>query len=109
MPTTQPPWRPPCAQSSIPTDLTSHLKARTPLATIVSPLPGIFYRKPGPGKQPFATEGDTIEVGQTLGIVEIMKQFTEIQSDVAGVLESFAVNDGDMVNPGDAIIVIREG
>ena len=79
------------------------------MATIVSPLPGIFYRKPGPGKPPFANEGDTIEVGQTLGIVEIMKQFTEIQSDVAGVLESFKVNEGDMVNPGDAIVVIHEG
>ncbi|KRE79336.1 acetyl-CoA carboxylase [Arthrobacter sp. Soil763] len=79
------------------------------MANIVSPLPGIFYRKPGPGKPPFANEGDTIEVGQTVGIVEIMKQFTEIQSDVAGVLESFAVNEGDMVNPGDTIIVVREG
>lgn len=79
------------------------------MANIVSPLPGIFYRKPGPGKPPFANEGDTIEVGQTVGIVEIMKQFTEIQSDVAGVLESFAVNEGDMVNPGDTIMVVREG
>lgn len=79
------------------------------MANIVSPLPGIFYRKPGPGKPPFANEGDTIEVGQTVGIVEIMKQFTEIQSDVAGVLESFAVNEGDMVNPGDTVIVVREG
>ncbi len=79
------------------------------MATIVSPLPGIFYRKPGPGKPPFANEGDTIVVGQTVGIVEIMKQFTEIQSDVAGVLESFEVGEGAMVNPGDAIIVVREG
>ncbi|HSO92245.1 MAG TPA: acetyl-CoA carboxylase [Arthrobacter sp.] len=79
------------------------------MATIVSPLPGIFYRKPGPDKPPFANEGDTIEIGQTLGIVEIMKQFTEIQSDVSGVLESFEVNEGDMVNPGDAIVVIHEG
>lgn len=79
------------------------------MANIVSPLPGIFYRKPGPGKPPFANEGDTIEVGQTLGIVEIMKQFTEIQADVAGTLESFAVNEGDMVNPGDVISVITEG
>ncbi|MFJ6538583.1 MULTISPECIES: acetyl-CoA carboxylase [unclassified Arthrobacter] len=79
------------------------------MGTIVSPLPGIFYRKPGPGKPPFANEGDTIEVGQTLGIVEIMKQFTEIQSDVAGVLESFEVAEGDMVNPGDPIVVVREG
>lgn len=79
------------------------------MANIVSPLPGIFYRKPGPGKPPFANEGDTIEVGQTLGIVEIMKQFTEIQADVAGTIESFAVNEGDMVNPGDVISVITEG
>ncbi|MBT2551013.1 acetyl-CoA carboxylase [Arthrobacter sp. ISL-65] len=79
------------------------------MATIVSPLPGVFYRKPGPGKPPFANKGDPIEVGQTIGIVEIMKQFTEIQSDVAGTLESFEVNEGDMVNPGDSIVVIREG
>jgi acetyl-CoA carboxylase biotin carboxyl carrier protein len=79
------------------------------MATIVSPLPGVFYRKPGPGKPPFANEGDAIEVGQTIGIVEIMKQFTEIQSDVAGTLESFAVNEGEMVNPGDSLVVIREG
>jgi acetyl-CoA carboxylase biotin carboxyl carrier protein len=79
------------------------------MATIVSPLPGVFYRKPGPGKAPFANEGDTIEVGQTIGIVEIMKQFTEIQSDVAGTLESFEVSEGDMVNPGDSIVIIREG
>jgi acetyl-CoA carboxylase biotin carboxyl carrier protein len=79
------------------------------VATIDSPLPGIFYRKPGPDKPPFVNEGDAVTVGQTLGIVEIMKQFTEIQSDVAGVLESFEVKDGDMVSPGDTIIVIREG
>lgn len=79
------------------------------MANIVSPLPGVFYRKPGPGKPPFANEGDPIEVGQTVGIIEIMKQFTEIQSDVAGTLESFKVNEGEMVNPGDTIIVIREG
>ena len=79
------------------------------MATIVSPLPGVFYRKPGPGKPPFANEGDAIEVGQTLGIIEIMKQFTEIQSDVAGTLESCVVNKGDNVNPRDAKIVDREG
>ena len=79
------------------------------MATIVSPLPGVFYRKPGPGKPPFANEGDAIEVGQTLGIIEIMKQFTEIQSDVAGTLESFLVNDGDNVKKRDAKVVVREG
>ena len=79
------------------------------MATIVSPLPGIFYRKPGPGQAAFRQRRRHHHVGQTLGIVEIMKQFTEIHSDVAGVLESFEVSEGDMVNPGDAIIVVREG
>ncbi|MEC5191499.1 MULTISPECIES: acetyl-CoA carboxylase [unclassified Arthrobacter] len=79
------------------------------MANIISPLPGVFYRKPGPGKEPFANEGDTIQIGQTVGIIEIMKQFTEIQSDVAGILESFEVDEGEMVNPGDTIIVVREG
>ena len=78
------------------------------MGTIVSPLPGIFYRRPGPGKPVFAEEGDAVEVGQTLGIVEIMKQFTEIQSDAAGTLESFAVAEGAAVNVGDPIIIVRE-
>lgn len=78
------------------------------MATVISPLPGIFYRKPGPGKAPFVEVGDTVEAGQTIGIVEIMKQFTEIQSDTAGVIESFEADDGAMVNPGDTLVVVRE-
>jgi len=79
------------------------------VADIVSPLPGIFYRKPGPDKDPYANEGDTIEAGQTIGVVEIMKQFSEIRSDVAGTLESFAVEDSGTVNPGDVIATVTEG
>lgn len=78
------------------------------MADIVSPLPGIFYRKPGPGKPDFVEEGDTVEIGQTIGIVEIMKQFSEIRSSAAGVLGSFVVDDGGMVNPGDVIITVTE-
>jgi biotin carboxyl carrier protein len=79
------------------------------MANVISPLPGIFYRKPGPGKDPFVEVGDTVESGQTVGIVEIMKQFTEVQSDTAGIVESFEVEDGAMVNPGDTLVVVREG
>jgi acetyl-CoA carboxylase biotin carboxyl carrier protein len=69
---------------------------------IISPLPGIFYRKPGPGKDPYVNEGDTIEVGQTIGLIEIMKQFTEVRS---GTLTRFEIEDFGMVNPGDVIAV----
>jgi biotin carboxyl carrier protein len=79
------------------------------MADVVSPLPGVFYRCPGPGKDPFIEVGDRVEAGQTVGIVEIMKQFTEVQTDVAGVVESFTVNDAGTVNPGDVILVVAEG
>ncbi|MHA7263546.1 acetyl-CoA carboxylase [Arthrobacter sp. TMN-37] len=78
------------------------------MADILSPLPGIFYRKPAPDKEPFATEGDRIEAGQAIGMVEIMKQFSEIRSEVSGTLERFAVEDAGAVNPGDVIAVVAE-
>ncbi|WP_377645386.1 acetyl-CoA carboxylase [Oryzobacter terrae] len=76
---------------------------------ITSPLPGVFYRSPAPGEPPFVQEGDSVEAGQTVGLVEIMKQFTELKSGVAGVLEGFRVDDLAMVNPGDTVAVVREG
>ncbi|NYE94207.1 biotin carboxyl carrier protein [Psychromicrobium silvestre] len=75
---------------------------------ISSALPGIFYRKPGPDKDPYVEPGDRLEVGQVIGVVEIMKQFSEIRSDVAGVLREFSVEDFGAVNPGDSIAVVDE-
>lgn len=72
---------------------------------IISPLPGIFYRKPGPGKEPYVNEGDSIVAGQTIGLVEIMKQFSEVRAEVAGVLVRFEIEDFGIVNPGDVIAV----
>lgn len=73
---------------------------------IISPLPGIFYRKPAPDKDPYVNEGDAVEIGQTIGLVEIMKQFTEVRSEVAGTLVEFKVEDSGMVNPGDVLAVV---
>lgn len=78
------------------------------MGNVIAPLPGVFYRRPGPGKDPFVEVGDTVEAAQTIGIVEIMKQFTEIQSDTAGVIESFEAEDGAMVQPGDTLVVVRD-
>lgn len=74
---------------------------------IIAPVPGIFYRRPAPDKEPFVETGDAVEIGQTIGVIEIMKQFTEVRSDMAGVLESFAVADMGMVGPGDVIATIN--
>jgi len=73
---------------------------------IISPLPGIFYRKPGPGKEVYVNEGDSIVVGQAIGLVEIMKQFSEVRAEVAGILVRFEIEDFGIVNPGDVIAVV---
>jgi acetyl-CoA carboxylase biotin carboxyl carrier protein len=75
------------------------------LVNIISPLPGIFYRKPGPGREVYVNEGDTVAVGQTIGLIEIMKQFSEVKAEAAGVLVRFAIEDYGIVNPGDVIAV----
>ncbi len=73
---------------------------------IVSGLPGVFYRCPGPGKDEFVTEGQHVEAGQTIGLIEIMKMFNEIRTEVSGVLTEFCIEDEGMVNPGDTIAIV---
>lgn len=74
---------------------------------VIAPIPGIFYRRPAPDKAPFAEPGDTVTAGQTIGVIEIMKQFTEVRSEIDGVITSFAIEDNGMVGPGDVIATIE--
>lgn len=78
------------------------------MATITSPLPGVFYLTPGPDKDPFINAGDRVEVGQAVGLIEVMKQFTEIRSDVAGTVASVAVQHGASVTPGAVLFSVDE-
>ncbi len=75
-------------------------------AQIIAPIPGIFYRRPAPDKDPFVEVGSVVEAGQTIGVIEIMKQFTEVRSEVAGIVASFTAEDYGMVGPGDVIATI---
>ena len=52
--------------------------------TLRSPMVGMFYQSPNPEAPPYATEGDTVEQGQTLCIIEAMKIMNEIECDVNG-------------------------
>jgi acetyl-CoA carboxylase biotin carboxyl carrier protein len=80
----------------------THAEYRLSLARRLLP------RRPGPGKDPFIEVGDRVEQGQAVGVVEIMKQFTEIQSDIAGIIDTFVVEDAGTVHPGDVVVVITE-
>jgi len=74
---------------------------------IISPLTGIFYRAPAPEDEPYVEEGDMIEKGKTLAIIEAMKLFNEIKSDVAGKLIKIMVKNGEQVKEGQILFLIE--
>ncbi|HIY40000.1 MAG TPA: biotin carboxyl carrier domain-containing protein [Candidatus Nocardiopsis merdipullorum] len=61
-------------------------------------VPGVFYRRPSPEEPPYVQEGDTIQPGQTIALVEVMKNFNEVKADQAGTVTRFLVEDGDEVS-----------
>lgn len=61
--------------------------------TIKSPMIGTFYRKPSPDKDAFASIGDDVSVGSVVCIVEAMKLFNEIESEVSGKIVKVLVDD----------------
>ncbi len=73
---------------------------------VQSPLPGTFYRSSAPDAPPFKADGDTVAIGDVLGLVEVMKQFSEVTAEVAGTLKRYLVGNGDPVDPGQAIALI---
>ncbi|MGB5645880.1 acetyl-CoA carboxylase biotin carboxyl carrier protein [Muriicola sp.] len=67
------------------------------LITIKSPIIGTFYRKPSPDKPSFVEVGDTIEVGDVLCVIEAMKLFNDIESEVSGKIVKVLVDDSSPV------------
>ena len=64
---------------------------------IKSPMIGTFYKSPNPESDPFVSEGDTIKPGQTICIIEAMKLFNEIESEVTGKVVKVLANDSSPV------------
>lgn len=74
---------------------------------VQTPLPGVFYRRPAPDQPEFAAPGDPVTSDQTIGLVEVMKQFAEIKAGVDGTLTSFEVENEAVIGPGDVIAIIE--
>lgn len=65
--------------------------------TIKSPIIGTFYRKPSPDKPVFAEVGDTVKEGDVLCVIEAMKLFNEIESEITGKIVKVLVDDSSPV------------
>jgi len=70
---------------------------------VESPMVGTFYRSPSPTSPVFVEEGDRVEIGQTLCILEAMKLFNELKSDHAGVVRRILVKNADPVEYGQPL------
>jgi acetyl-CoA carboxylase biotin carboxyl carrier protein len=76
---------------------------------VLTPVPGTFYRRPDPDSDPFKNEGDAVEAGETIGLVEIMKNFQPVDAEVSGTLSKFLVETDDTVAAGQAVAVVDDG
>jgi len=74
---------------------------------ILAPLAGVYYIASSPTSPPFVNLGDVVHVGQVVALIEAMKVFNEIQSEVAGrVVELVAIN-GNVVQKGDVLMRVE--
>lgn len=76
------------------------------LVVVKSPMIGTFYRRPGPDKPIFAEVGDEIGVGKVLCIIEAMKLFNEIESEVAGRIVKILVDDASPVEYDQPLFLV---
>ena len=74
---------------------------------VKSPIVGTFYECAAPGSPPFVRVGESVTSGKVLCIIESMKLMNEIEAEVAGVIEAKLVPNGQPVEYGEALFVIR--
>lgn len=114
MPTPQLPIVPPppiAAEAPIAPSTKTNVPTPPPAAdnliTIKAPMIGTFYRAPGPNKPNFVQVGDTINNGTVLCIIEAMKLFNEIESEVSGTIVKVLAEDGKSVEYDQPLFLVQ--
>ncbi len=77
------------------------------LIQIKAPMVGTFYRRPAPDKPPFVEVGDHIKPGQVVCIIEAMKLFNEIESEVEGTIVKILVEDASPVEFDQPLFLVK--
>jgi len=76
------------------------------LIPVESPMVGTFYRAPAPGVDPYVKEGDPVQKGTVLCIIEAMKLMNEIESEIAGRVVKILVENGQPVEYGQPLFLV---
>ncbi|MFA4967932.1 MAG: acetyl-CoA carboxylase biotin carboxyl carrier protein [Candidatus Margulisiibacteriota bacterium] len=79
------------------------------LVAITSPMVGTFYRSPSPDSPAFVNEGDNVSTGKVVCIIEAMKLFNEIESEVSGKIVRILAENGKPVEYGQKLMLVKKG
>ncbi|NGF58217.1 acetyl-CoA carboxylase biotin carboxyl carrier protein [Parapedobacter sp. SGR-10] len=96
----------PVAEPVVPAAAAPTANEEANFITIKSPMIGTFYRSPGPDKPVFVNVGDEITPGKVLCIIEAMKLFNEIESEVSGKIVKILVNDAQPVEYDQPLFLV---
>jgi acetyl-CoA carboxylase biotin carboxyl carrier protein len=77
------------------------------LIEVRSPLLGVFYRAPKPGEPPFVEVGSRVEADSVIGIIEVMKLMNSARAGVAGEVIEIRAANGEMVEHGEVLMLVR--
>ncbi len=103
---------PPVAQTPAPAEVpekitTKEENTETNYLEVRSPIVGTFYRASAPDKPPYVKVGDTIEVGTVVCIVEAMKLFNEIESEISGTIVKVMVEDAQPIEYDQVLFLVE--
>lgn len=90
-----------------PTVAEPEVRLESNIVDIAAPLVGVFYRSPAPDAPHFVEVGDVIEVGSEVGLIEAMKVFSPIPSEVAGEVVEIPGQNGKLVQQGEVLVRVR--
>ena len=96
----------PVAPTSAPASATEAKSDDGKFITIKSPMIGTFYRKPSPDKDVFVNVGDEVSVGKVVCVVEAMKLFNQIESEVSGKIVKILVDDASPVEYDQPLFLV---
>jgi acetyl-CoA carboxylase biotin carboxyl carrier protein len=77
------------------------------LVPVPAPMVGKFYSAPSPSDPPYVQEGTEVAAGATVGLIEVMKVFTSVKTEAAGVVVRILVSNGQFVEFGQPLFLIR--
>lgn len=88
-------------------DVDAEPAPQSDLVKVKSPMIGIFYRAPSPGKPPFVEVGDSVNEGDPIGIIDVMKLMNTVKSPSSGLVREISAENAAMVEYGQTLMLLE--